>query len=83
MISKLASLKSHYSRTTCFQYDKDGNIPLHMAAAAANLDMILKLGERFTSGASVRNEDGMLVSLYELLTDCFLWQRLTIFFLVV
>jgi len=33
-----------------------------MAAAAANYEMISLLGDRFPSGASVRNEDGMLVS---------------------
>jgi ankyrin repeat protein len=42
------------------KFDKDGNLPLHMAAAAANYAMIELLGERFASGASVRNEDGML-----------------------
>jgi hypothetical protein len=43
------------------KFDNDGNLPLHMAAASANLSMILLLGDRFPSGASVRNEDGMLV----------------------
>jgi hypothetical protein len=33
-----------------------------MAAASANLAMIKLLGDRFPSGASVRNEGGMLVS---------------------
>jgi ankyrin repeat protein len=44
------------------QFDCEGNVPLHMAAASANLEMINMLGKRFPSGASVRNEDGMLVS---------------------
>lgn len=43
------------------KFDNDGNLPLHMAAASANLSMIRMLGESFPSGASVRNEDGMLV----------------------
>lgn len=43
------------------KFDNDGNLPLHMAAASANLSMIRLLGESFPSGASVRNEDGMLV----------------------
>ncbi len=42
------------------KFDHDGNLPLHMAAAAGNMPMINILGERFPSGASVRNEDGML-----------------------
>jgi len=44
------------------KFDCDGNLPLHMAAASANVEMIGLLGDRFPSGASVRNEDGMLVS---------------------
>jgi hypothetical protein len=43
------------------KFDNDGNLPLHMAAASANHSMIRLLGESFPSGASVRNEDGMLV----------------------
>lgn len=44
------------------KFDCDGNLPLHMASASANIKMINLLGDRFASGASVRNEDGMLVS---------------------
>jgi ankyrin repeat protein len=43
-----------------YKFDQDGNVPLHLAAAAGNLSMIEMLGERFESGASIRNEDGML-----------------------
>jgi len=42
------------------KYDQDGNLPMHMAAASGNLVMLTLLGDRFPSGASVRNEDGML-----------------------
>jgi ankyrin repeat protein len=42
------------------KFDRDGNVPLHLAAAAENLEMIELLGEAFSSGASIRNEDGML-----------------------
>ena len=42
------------------KFDKDGDLPLHMAAASANAAMIQLVGDRFPSGASVRNEDGML-----------------------
>ena len=42
------------------KFDQDGNLPLHMAAAAGNYPMVQLLGDRFPSGASVRNEDGML-----------------------
>jgi len=42
------------------KFDKEGNLPLHMASAARNVEMIGILGERFPSGASVRNEDGNL-----------------------
>jgi hypothetical protein len=42
------------------KFDKDGNLPLHMAAASGNVAMAKILGEKFPSGASVRNEDGML-----------------------
>ena len=42
------------------KFDQDGNVPLHLAAAAGNSDMICLLGEAFPSGASIRNEDGML-----------------------
>ena len=43
-----------------FKFDLDGNVPLHLAAAAGNFNMIRMLGARFASGASIRNEDGML-----------------------
>ena len=43
-----------------FKFDLDGNVPLHLAAAAGNFKMIRMLGTRFASGASIRNEDGML-----------------------
>jgi hypothetical protein len=46
---------------TTHQVDSGGNLPLHLAAASANLAMIRLLGDQFASGASVRNEDGMLV----------------------
>eukprot|EP00980_Cylindrotheca_fusiformis_P008854 scaffold1888_cov120-Cylindrotheca_fusiformis.AAC.24 len=42
------------------KFDEDGNVPLHLAAAAGHLKMIKMLGEEFESGASIRNEDGML-----------------------
>ena len=42
------------------KFDRDGNVPLHLAAASGNLKMIMLLGEKFASGASIRNEDGML-----------------------
>jgi hypothetical protein len=43
-----------------YKFDCDGNVPLHLAAAAGHMKMIRKLGEKFESGASIRNEDGML-----------------------
>ncbi|VEU36051.1 unnamed protein product [Pseudo-nitzschia multistriata] len=43
-----------------YKFDQDGNVPLHLAAAAGNVQMIQMLGEKFESGASIRNEDGML-----------------------
>lgn len=42
------------------KFDNEGNLPLHMASAGGNIRMITILGDRFPSGASVRNEDGML-----------------------
>ena len=42
------------------KFDQDGNLPLHMACAAANASMVKTLGDRFPSGATVRNEDGLL-----------------------
>ena len=42
------------------KFDRDGNVPLHLAAAAGHMKMIKTLGALFESGASVRNEDGML-----------------------
>ena len=42
------------------KFDREGNLPLHMASASGNLKMIAILGESFPGGASVRNEDGML-----------------------
>ena len=42
------------------KFDREGNLPLHMASASGNLKMIAILGESFRGGASVRNEDGML-----------------------
>lgn len=42
------------------KFDTDGNTPLHMACAAANASMVGILGDRFPSGATVRNEDGLL-----------------------
>ena len=43
-----------------YKFDQDGNVPLHLAAAAGNIQMIQMLGGKFESGASIRNEDGML-----------------------
>ena len=43
-----------------YKFDQDGNVPLHLAAAAGNIEMIQMLGEKFESGASIRNDDGML-----------------------
>jgi len=43
-----------------YKFDQDGNVPLHLAAAAGHYKMIQLLGERFEGGASIRNEDGML-----------------------
>lgn len=43
-----------------YKFDHDGNVPLHLAAAAGHMKMIRMLGEKFGSGASIRNEDGML-----------------------
>ena len=40
--------------------DKDGNLPLHMAAQAGNFDMVLRMLDLFPSGASVQNNDGFL-----------------------
>ncbi|KAL7570341.1 hypothetical protein ACA910_017184 [Epithemia clementina (nom. ined.)] len=42
------------------KFDQEGNLPLHMAAASANVSMVQLLGDRFPSGATVRNEDGLL-----------------------
>ena len=42
------------------KFDNSGCLPLHKAAEAANVRMIALLGSSFPSGASVRNEDGML-----------------------
>ena len=42
------------------KFDSDGNVPLHLAAASGHMKMINSLGEGFASGASIRNEDGML-----------------------
>jgi ankyrin repeat protein len=42
------------------KFDQDGNLPLHMACAAANASMVEILGDRFPGGATVRNEDGLL-----------------------
>ena len=42
------------------KFDQEGNLPLHMAAASANVSMAQLLGDRFPSGATVRNEDGLL-----------------------
>jgi len=42
------------------KFDRDGNLPLHMACTSGNMKMIAILGERFPGGASVRNEEGML-----------------------
>ena len=43
-----------------YKFDEDGNVPLHLAAAANHVDMIGMLGTEFESGASIRNQDGML-----------------------
>ena len=40
--------------------DYEGNLPLHMAAASGNIDMIHELGLRFPGAASVQNHDGFL-----------------------
>ena len=40
--------------------DNEGNLPLHMAAASANISMIGELGMRFAGAASVQNHDGFL-----------------------
>ena len=42
------------------KFDQDGNLPLHMACAAANASMVEILGDTFPGGATVRNEDGLL-----------------------
>ena len=42
------------------KFDQEGNLPLHMAAASANVSVAQLLGDRFPSGATVRNEDGLL-----------------------
>lgn len=42
------------------KFDEDGNVPIHLAAAAGHMKMITMLGDEFESGASIRNEDGML-----------------------
>ena len=42
------------------KFDQEGNLPLHMAAASANISMVQLLGDRFPGGATVRNDDGLL-----------------------
>lgn len=49
-----------YDPSVVQKLDNEGNLPLHMAAASANILMIKELGMRFAAGASVQNHDGML-----------------------
>mmetsp|Transcript_3197 Transcript_3197/g.6699 ORF Transcript_3197/g.6699 Transcript_3197/m.6699 type:complete len:1762 (+) Transcript_3197:192-5477(+) len=42
------------------KFDREGNLPLHMACASINVTMAQLLGDKFPSGATVRNDDGLL-----------------------
>lgn len=42
------------------KFDQEGNLPLHLAAASGNIDMVLRLCKLFPSGASVKNNKGHL-----------------------
>ncbi|GKY96491.1 hypothetical protein MPSEU_000608500 [Mayamaea pseudoterrestris] len=58
--SELNTVLIHMFPSAAHKVDIAGNLPIHLAAASANLAMIRLLGDHFPSGASVRNEDGML-----------------------
>ncbi len=71
LLHKIAFFGATASRELCkhlmemyppavYKFDQDGNVPMHLAAASGHLKMIRMLGEKFESGASIRNEDGML-----------------------
>ncbi len=42
------------------KFDRNGNLPLHLAAAACNADMVARLSEQFRGGGSVKNNQGHL-----------------------
>jgi len=48
------------SSTAICKFDSFGNLPLHRAAEAGNIDMANRLIKVFPGGASVRNNDGQL-----------------------
>jgi hypothetical protein len=48
------------SPTSIHKFDSEGNLPLHLAAAAGNIDMMIRLSALFPGGASVKNNKGHL-----------------------